>query len=139
MEMQSPGGTAPQSLTMCRPLIVAHDDEEFVSRVSEQFNGLGWEVYPARSAGEVRRLAAKLPAGVIVMPTEFADQSGWLTCAKLTRDHPKHRVILVGAFTTPDLQRYTAFVGGAALLGQNSSMRSLVDEVHHAANLPLAS
>jgi hypothetical protein len=116
-----------------RRLIVGHDDEGFISRVCQQFWHLGWDVYPAHSAGEVRRLAAELPApGVVILPTQFDDESGWLTCAKLSKEHPEHRVILVGAYTTPDLQRYTAFVGGTALLGQDSSMRSLVDEVHHA-------
>lgn len=117
-----------------RRLIVGHADDGFISRVCQQFWHLGWDVYPAHSAGEVRRLAAELPApGVVILPTQFDDESGWLTCAKLAKEYPAHRVILVGPYTTPDLQRYTAFVGGSALLGQDSSMRSLVDEVHHAA------
>src|SRR5262245_59872637 len=97
-------GSAEES-SSARLLIVGHEDEGFVSRVSQQFHQLGWQVHPARSAGQVRHLAATLPAGIVIMPTDFADESGWLTCAKLVREHPEHRVILVGAYTTPDLQR----------------------------------
>jgi hypothetical protein len=83
----------------------------------------------------VRRLAAELAPGVVILPTQFDEESGWLTCAKLTKEQPGHRVILIGEYTTPDLQRYTSFVGGSALLGLNNSMRSLVDEVYQAAEL----
>ena len=99
---------------------------------------MGWDVYPADTVEEVRRRAAAVPTSVVILPTEFHEESGWLTCAKLVREHPQHRIILVGPYTTPTLQRYTRFVGGTALLGQDSSMRSLVDEVYAAAQLPLA-
>ncbi|OAI53590.1 hypothetical protein AYO44_04145 [Planctomycetaceae bacterium SCGC AG-212-F19] len=118
-------------------LIVGHEDDGFLARVCRQFQEMGWEVYPAETAADVRRLATAGPASVVILPTEFGEESGWLTCAKLVREHPRHRVILVGQYTTPALQRYTSFVGGTALLGQDSSMRSLVDEVHAAAQVPL--
>jgi hypothetical protein len=132
-------GLTDQHQSTGRRLIVGHADEGFIARVCQQFQRLGWDVYPARSAPQVRRLAAELPAGVVIMPTHFDEESGWLACAKLTKEHPSHRVILIGEYTTPDLQRYTSFVGGAALLGLNNSMRSLVDEVCQAAQLPMAS
>jgi hypothetical protein len=119
-------------------LIVGHVDDGFVSRVCRHFQEMGWEVHPAETADEVRRQAAVSPASVVILPTEFHEESGWLTCAKLVREHPQHRIILVGEYTTPTLQRYTNFVGGTALLGLDSSMRSLVDEVYAAAQLPLA-
>jgi hypothetical protein len=120
-----------------RRLIVGHEDGGFISRVSHQFEQLGWDVYPASSPDMVRKLAGELPASVVILPTQFQEESGWLTCAKLVHEHPGHRVILVGDYCTPDLQRYTSFVGGSALLGLGNSMRSLVDEVHQAVQLPI--
>ena len=118
-------------------LIVSHVDDGFIARVCRHFQEMGWDVYPADSAEEVRRRAAGSPASVVILPTEYPNESGWLTCAKLVREHPQHRVILVGSYTTPTLQRYTSFVGGTALLGLDSSMRSLVAEVYAAAHIPL--
>ncbi len=119
-------------------LIVGHIDDGFVARVCRHFQEMGWDVFPAETADEVRRQAAVAPASIVILPTAFHEESGWLTCAKLVREHPEHRIILVGPYTTPTLQRYTNFVGGTALLGLDSSMRSLVDEVYAAAQLPLA-
>jgi DNA-binding NarL/FixJ family response regulator len=116
-----------------RRLIVAHADDGFLARVCQHFHRLGWDVYPAHSPEEVRRLAAGVAPSVVLLPTEFPEESGWLTCAKLVKEYPRHKVILVGAYTTPDLQRYTRFVGGSALLGLDSSMRSLAAEVSAAA------
>lgn len=126
-----------QKAPLPRQLIVGHEDEGFISRVCQQFLQLGWEVFPAGSPEEVRRLADDLRPSVVILPTQFQEESGWLTCAKLVREHPGHRVILVGDYCTPDLQRYTSFVGASALLGLDSSMRSLVDEVHQAVHLPV--
>jgi len=120
-----------------RQLIVGGADG-ILARIAEQFQELGWAVHQAHSAAEVRQLAGEVPAGVVILPTEFAQESGWLTCAKLVREYPDHKVILVSDYTTPDRQRYTSFVGGTALLGLDSSMRSLVDEVYAAAELPEA-
>lgn len=126
-----------QKMQTNRQLIVGHEDDGFISRVCQQFVQLGWDVYPAGSPDEVRKLAGELPPSVVILPTQFQEESGYLTCAKLVREHPGHRVILVGDYCTPDLQRYTSFVGGSALLGLDNSMRSLVDEVHQAVHLPV--
>jgi len=116
-----------------RPMIVAHEDAGFIDRVRQQFGRLGWDVYPTQTGEDARRLARKLTPGVVVLSTHLPDQSGWLTCAKLLRESPRQKVILVSAYATPDLQDYTRFVGATALLGLDRPMQSLIDEVNEAA------
>lgn len=136
-EKSSEWGPETKRSGQFRRLIVGHTERGFVQRVCQHFQQLGWEVFPAHTPADVRRLAEEREPGIVILPTQFDEESGWLICAKLLREHPEHRVILVGQLSTPDLQRYTAFVGGSALLGMDSSLRSLVDEVYSAAELPL--
>jgi DNA-binding response OmpR family regulator len=133
----TPAGLERKSNRLGLGLIVAHEDDGFIQRVCQQFDRLGWDVYPAHSPNEVRRLALEMAPGVVILPTQFHEESGWLTCAKLVQDRPGHKVILVGPCSTPELQRYTAFVGGASLLRLDASLRSLVDEVCQAANVQI--
>lgn len=132
-------GPAEKATLKQLQLIVAHEEDGFIQRVSQQFEGLGWEVYPAHSAQEVRRLAAEVPSAVIILPTQLREESGWLICAKLVQTHPDHKVLLVGPYSTQELQRYTRFVGGSALLRLDCSLRSLVEVACEAAEPACAS
>ena len=115
-----------------RPMIVAHADAGFIDRVRQEFGRLGWDVYPTQTGEDARRLARKLTPGIVVMSTDLPDQSGWLTCAKLVRESPRQKVILVSNYATPGLQDYTRFVGAETLLALDRPMQSLIDEVNDA-------
>lgn len=118
-------------------LLVAHPDADYVARIGKQFRQLGWEVHSAASEGDIRRVTRAVSPAVLVLATDFPAESGWLICAKLTREHPGLQVILVGNSMTPDQVRFGAFAGGKALLEQAHGMRALIEEVYRAADLPM--
>jgi ActR/RegA family two-component response regulator len=87
----------------------------FDSTVARTFRRRGWDVYPASTGPEARRLARMVEAELVVLTTFLPEESGWLTCEKITRDRPGIRVVLVD----PDPQRaeLAEIVGAAALVG----------------------
>ena len=48
---------------------------------------------------------------MVILHAELAEESGWLTCDKLTREQPLTRVILVGDNLSPRNQELAIFVG----------------------------
>ena len=117
-------------------LIVAHGNPEYAAQVGRQFRRLGWEVHTARSGSEVRRLARTVAPQLVVLGAETPQETGWLTCAKLAREQPRCRIILVSRDPTPEYHRMARFVGGAALVQQDAGAGALLDEVYGEANLP---
>jgi DNA-binding response OmpR family regulator len=128
--------TEPLDLNQC--LVLAHSDIGFAARASRQLRLLGWDVYLARTGAEARRLTEKLTPAVVVLDVDLADESGWLLCDKLNRDHSGSKVILIAVNPTPENERLASFVGAAALLWQQDGIAALVNEVRGAA-LPAAS
>lgn len=110
-------------------LVLAHGDAAYAVQVVRQFRGLGWEVYPARSGYEARRLARSLDPEVVVLSAEGDLESGWLTCAKLRQEMPHCRVVLVALDPDSEGYRFTRHVGGAALVDQDEGVEALIDEV----------
>jgi hypothetical protein len=67
-----------------------------------------------------------LGAELVVLDTQLAGESGWLTCAKLTRELPGIPAVLVDP--TPDRRReaLAAFVGAAALAAPQDGAGTLL-------------
>src|SRR5690242_10546534 len=82
-------------------LILAHADGSFAAATGQALRRLGWDVYLTRSGAEVRRLAGMLAPRLILVGTELPDESGWLTCDKLTAVLPHTRVILLADALDP--------------------------------------
>jgi CheY-like chemotaxis protein len=118
-------------------LLLAHADPTYASRAARSFRRLGWDVYEAHSGPEARRLARMLEPALMVLGTDLPEESGWLTCDKLTREFPLLKVILVG--DGPDVQgeHFAAFTGAAALINRADGAEALLHEVHGAV-LPVA-
>ncbi|HVS35065.1 MAG TPA: response regulator [Gemmataceae bacterium] len=108
-------------------LILAHADSVYAARVLRAFRRQGWDVYAAHSGPEARRLARMLQPQVVVLQADLPEESGWLTCDKLTRENPSVRVVLVGDDPTPHLADFAAFVGAAALIGRADGAGGLLD------------
>ena len=89
----------------------------------------GWDVYQARTGPEARRLARMLEPELLLMATDLEQESGWLTCEKLTREQPRVRVFLVGDVAEQRNHDYAAFVGAVRLLDGRGSVQSLVEDV----------
>jgi hypothetical protein len=119
--------TADSSEVVRPCMLVAHGDLPYAESLSRAFRRLGWDVYQARSGPEARRLARMLEPELLVLATDLAEESGWLTCEKVLADMPGVKVFLVG----PDEgnnREYAAFVG-ATLIDSRNSIAALVQEV----------
>src|SRR3954470_19319783 len=80
----------------CSPhLIIAHNDPNYIAQVSRSFRQLGWRVHSADSGPAARRVARTLAPAGVVLATDLRNESGWLTCAKLTAEQPGLKVLLV--------------------------------------------
>jgi DNA-binding response OmpR family regulator len=108
----------------CSPCLVLAG---FDAAAARELRRRGWDVYPARTGPEARRLARMLEADLVVLDTLLPEESGWLTCEKLTREVPGVRVILVDP--APDAQRaeLAEFVGAAALVGRHDGLEELLE------------
>jgi DNA-binding response OmpR family regulator len=110
-------------------VILAHRDPGYVAQTCRALRQRGWRVHLARSGEEVRRLAHRLAPAAVALDTELADESGWLTCAKLTGEQPQLKVILVGPHTDRTDRRFAAFAGAAGLVSPQDGVPALVEEV----------
>jgi DNA-binding response OmpR family regulator len=110
-------------------MLVVYDDPSQAAQPARAFRRLGWDVYQARSGAEARRLARMLEPELLVMATDLKEESGWLTCEKVTREQPNVKVFLVGDAAEPRNHAFAAFVGAVRLLDRCDSVQSLVEEV----------
>jgi DNA-binding response OmpR family regulator len=123
-----------ENTVACTPCLVLAC---FDAGAARAFRRRGWDVYPARSGPEARRLARMMEADLVVLDTLLPEESGWLTCEKLTREMPGVRVVLVDP--APDAQRaeLAEFVGAEKLLGRLDGLEELL-ELDPAEKMPVA-
>jgi DNA-binding NarL/FixJ family response regulator len=74
-------------------------------------------------------LTAELAPSLIILGTELADESGWLTCDKLLKRHSSQKVILVADYWTPENRRFASFVGAAAVVHREAGFQALAEEI----------
>lgn len=118
-----------QESTAPRPcMIVAHGDLPYAESLGRSFRRLGWDVYQARSGPEARRLARMLEPELLVLATDLAEESGWLTCEKVLSETPRVKVFLVGPDEGSN-REFATFVGAVALLDNRDSVATLVQDV----------
>jgi CheY-like chemotaxis protein len=113
-------------------LVLGHPDEVYAAAVSRQLRLQGWEVYLTMSGPEARRLVRRLAPAAVVLAAAMLPESGWLTCAKLTRELPGARVVLVSQRPTPDDRRFSHFVGAKQLVDRDAGAKALVDALSDA-------
>lgn len=97
-------------------LILAHTDAAYAAMAGRSFRRLGWDVYPARSGPEARRLARMLSPTLVVLQADLPVESGWLTCAKLFTEDPTLSILLVVANPGALEQEYAGFVGAEGVV-----------------------
>jgi hypothetical protein len=73
-----------------------------------------------------------LMANFVVLGTELPEESGWLTCDKLVREHPGLKVILVSVEQGLSSKQFAAFVGATTLVDRNAGPLVLLDEAQSA-------
>ena len=118
-------------------LVLAYADSALSALSSRHFRRLGWEVHSTNSGVEARRLVQALRPQIVVLETGLRDESGWLTCAKLTLTGADFKVILVGERVTREQEEFAQTVGAAAIVDRRDGLPALIAEVHEMA-LPTA-
>jgi DNA-binding response OmpR family regulator len=122
---------ATESNAPYRPcLILANADAAYADLACRSFRRRGWDVYRARTGPEVRRLARMMEPELVLLDTDLPEESGWLTCDKLTRERPRTNVVLVAAAAAPPDDQLAAFVGASALVNRADSMAMMVQDVY---------
>jgi ActR/RegA family two-component response regulator len=122
--------TAAVEETGYRPcVLIAHADPVYAARASREFRRRGWDPYEARTGPEARRLARMLEPALVVLGTELPEESGWLTCDKLTREDPSLDVFLVA--DAPDVpgEHFASFAGAAGLVAASDGVEALLHVV----------
>ena len=114
-------------------LVVAEGNSAQAALLCRQFRRLGWEVHLASSGPDARRLARLLEPQLVILDTALREESGWLTCAKLTLENEELEVILLDESATECQRQFAQFVGASALVTRDGGVPALVAEVHEAA------
>jgi CheY-like chemotaxis protein len=114
-------------------LILAHAEPAYAVPVLRAFRRQGWDVYAARTGPEVRRLARMLEPHLVVLQADLPEESGWLTCDKLTQEQPGVRVVLVAADPAPHHADFAAFVGAASLADRKDGLAALLPHLREPA------
>ncbi len=114
-------------------LILAHADLVYTALVVRAFRRQGWDVYPAQTGPQVRRLARMMQPELVVLQAELPGESGWLTCDKLTGEFPAIKVVLVASDPTPRLADFADFVGASALVNRRDGAAALLPRVREPA------
>jgi DNA-binding response OmpR family regulator len=97
-------------------VVISHRDQAFAAWLGQQLSGVGWDHVAVDSAEEARVLARADRTVALFLDVDLKDESGWLTCDKVTRERPELCVVLLSQDTRPEKQRFATFVGARALV-----------------------
>jgi DNA-binding response OmpR family regulator len=114
-------------------LVLAHPNPDNASRMAREFRRRGWDVYLTRSGPEARQLIRMLEADAAILHADLCEESGWLTCDKLTREQPLARVVLVSDERSARNEELAVFVGARAFVQGSESLVPVVEELMGAA------
>jgi len=96
--------------------------------LESQFRQEGWRVGSAAEADDLRTIAHRCKAAVVLLPVAPLAESGFLTCAKLVLSMPKTRIYLVGP-DEEELERFALFAGAAGYFAETVSPSDIVREI----------
>jgi len=96
-------------------VVLAVPDAPQADMIQRVLRRLGWPVQRAATSDEVRAQLCESPYAVAILGIDLTDESGWLTCAKLTRPRGQTTVLIVGP-DTPRNQMMARAAGASALL-----------------------
>jgi DNA-binding response OmpR family regulator len=102
-------------------VVIGHRDTGYASCLGQQLAEVGWESVVADSAAQARILARGKRTVAVLLDVELPDESGWLTCDKVTRERPELCVVLLSNDTRPEDRRFATFVGARAIVQPNCS------------------
>jgi DNA-binding NtrC family response regulator len=97
-------------------VVIGHRDQAFAAWLGQQLSGVGWDHIAVDSSEEARVLARADRTVALFLDVDLKDESGWLTCDKVTRERPELCVVLLSKDTRPEKQRFATFVGARAIV-----------------------
>jgi CheY-like chemotaxis protein len=97
-------------------VVIGHRDRAFAAWLGQQLSGVGWDHVAVDNAEEARVLARAERTVALFLDVDLQDESGWLTCDKVTRERPELCVVLMSKDTRPEKHRFATFVGARALV-----------------------
>lgn len=110
-------------------VIIAHPDPWYRSAVAWYLRQHEWNVTATATAAAAREWARRTRPSLALLATELEDESGFLTCVKLRREHPDLRVYLVTNDGTPASSGFAEFVGAECLFRREQGLRALMDQL----------
>jgi DNA-binding response OmpR family regulator len=125
----APRALGRKSLSFQAKIVLAHTDAEACRKAVQHFRRSGIELATAGSASEVHQLVQRLEPRVVFLDVNLADESGYLTCAKIKMQHPACKVVMLGKAASPDAQRLAAFAGADALVAWSPNCRDLIAQI----------
>ena len=112
-------------LSLFPRLVLAYADSYQAAMTSRFLRRLGWEVHMSTSGCESRRLTRELYPDLVVLDVNLQDESGWLTCAKLTFEHPRQAVVLVTDRVNSDDRDFARVVNARAIVSREDGAQAL--------------
>jgi DNA-binding response OmpR family regulator len=110
-----------------RPCVVfAHRDRVFSADGCRRFRRLGWDVYQAFTGPEARRLTRMLDPEIVILDVDLAEESGWLTCAKIKSERNVGQVILVLDTTQHNSGEFAELVGADRVVSKQDGIEAIV-------------
>lgn len=105
-------------------LLLAYAEPAYASECGRYFRRLGWEVEMVATGAEARALAHEYRPDVVVLDAELADESGWLTSAKISTENTGMRIIVL-ADESPDLSHRLEMVGATQAVCRKGGVEPL--------------
>ena len=104
-------------------VVIGHRNPGYAAMLGRQLAEVGWEGVTADCAARARVLARAERTVALLLDVNLPDESGWLTCDKVTRERPELCVVLMSDDNGPENCRFASFVGARALVrpGQDES------------------
>jgi DNA-binding response OmpR family regulator len=97
-------------------VVIGHRDKDYATRIGRQLAEIGWEGVTVDCAAKARVLARAERTVALLLDVDLPDESGWLTCDKVTRERPELCVVLLSNDTSAEDHRFATFVGARALV-----------------------
>jgi DNA-binding response OmpR family regulator len=114
-----------------RSVVLALPESAVTAEAAERLRRFGWQVHRVADCDALRELTCHTTPDVVVLSADGADESGWLTCAKLMRAMPRLRVLVVGE-PTGEATRLARFLGVEAPVPADVGAAELADRVQGA-------
>ena len=114
----------PVDGSVTRQIVVGTDGDRFPAGTDGRLTRFGWTILTADGADAARALARTARPATVVLSAE----DGMLACAKLVRELPRTRVVVVGP-ADDRVERYARFAGAAEYLTETATPEQFLGAV----------